>query len=121
MIYVDPQGMLTVAGGKWTTYRAMAEEGIDRAVKEYNLRYVQYLSFSMISQLMICLRYDLTGQDRGSQIEKCVTENVRLIGSDQWGRNMFIGLIQRVRYFGLPLYSCSILTLISTSMDLTMR
>lgn len=40
MIYVDPQGMLTVAGGKWTTYRAMAEEGIDRAVKEFNLRCV---------------------------------------------------------------------------------
>ncbi|KIK55114.1 hypothetical protein GYMLUDRAFT_62718 [Collybiopsis luxurians FD-317 M1] len=77
MIYVDPQGMLTIAGGKWTTYRAMAEEGIDRAVKEFNLR------------------YDVTGRDRGAHIEKCVTENVRLIGSDHWGRNMFIGLIQR--------------------------
>lgn len=42
MIYVDPQGMLTIAGGKWTTYRAMAEEGIDRAVKEFKLRYVEY-------------------------------------------------------------------------------
>ncbi|KAJ3714082.1 FAD dependent oxidoreductase-domain-containing protein [Lentinula raphanica] len=77
MIYVDPQGMLTIAGGKWTTYRAMAEETIDRAVKEFNLR------------------YDLLGKDRGSQIEKCITENVRLVGSDHWGRNMFIGLIQR--------------------------
>ncbi|KAF9068990.1 DAO-domain-containing protein [Rhodocollybia butyracea] len=67
MLYVDTQGMLTIAGGKWTTYRAMAEEGINRAVKEFNLRY----------------------------IEKCVTEKVRLIGSEQWGRNMFIGLIQR--------------------------
>ncbi|KAJ3852222.1 DAO-domain-containing protein [Lentinula lateritia] len=65
MIYVDPQGMLTIAGGKWTTYRAMAEEGIDRAVHEFKLRF------------------------------KSITENVRLIGSEQWGRNMFIGLIQR--------------------------
>lgn len=40
MLYVDTQGMLTIAGGKWTTYRAMAEEGINRAVKEFNLRYV---------------------------------------------------------------------------------
>ncbi|KAJ3922924.1 DAO-domain-containing protein [Lentinula edodes] len=65
MIYVDPQGMLTIAGGKWTTYRAMAEEGIDRAVHEFKLRF------------------------------KSITENVRLIGSEHWGRNMFIGLIQR--------------------------
>lgn len=112
MIYVDPQGLLTVAGGKWTTYRAMAEEGIDRAVKEFNLRYARYLPCSILPRLMIYLRYDLTGQDRGLQIEKCVTENVRLIGSDHWGRNMFIGLIQRVRCFGSLLYLYSILTLI---------
>lgn len=26
----------------------------------------------------------------------CVTDKVRLVGSDGWSRNMFIGLIQRV-------------------------
>ena len=30
---------------------------------------------------------------------KCVTESVRLIGSDGWSRNMFIGLIQRVSIY----------------------
>ena len=103
MIYVDPQGMLTVAGGKWTTYRAMAEEGIDRAVKEFNLRCVEYLPCSIIPEFIV-FRYDLAGKDRGSQIDKCVTENVRLIGSDHWGRNMFIGLIQRVRHCDFSLF-----------------
>jgi len=70
MIYVSPSGLLTIAGGKWTTYRAMAEETVDEAVKTFGLE---------------------------SRITNgCVTESVRLVGSDAWSRNMFIGLIQRV-------------------------
>jgi glycerol-3-phosphate dehydrogenase len=30
-IHVDPSGLLTVAGGKWTTYRHMAEDSVDHA------------------------------------------------------------------------------------------
>ena len=30
-IHIDPSGLLTVAGGKWTTYRRMAEDTIDHA------------------------------------------------------------------------------------------
>jgi glycerol-3-phosphate dehydrogenase len=30
-IHIDPSGLLTVAGGKWTTYRHMAEDCVDRA------------------------------------------------------------------------------------------
>jgi len=33
-IFVDPRGLLTIAGGKLTTYRAMAEEVVDRAIRE---------------------------------------------------------------------------------------
>lgn len=32
-IFVSPQGLLTVVGGKWTTYRKMAEDTVDRAIK----------------------------------------------------------------------------------------
>lgn len=67
MIYVSPSGLLTIAGGKWTTYRRMAEETVDEAVKLFNL----------------------------PAKSGCVTEKVRLVGSDGWNRNMFIGLIQR--------------------------
>ncbi|KAH9033319.1 FAD dependent oxidoreductase-domain-containing protein [Lactarius hengduanensis] len=69
MIYVSPSGLLTIAGGKWTTYRAMAQETVDEAVKAFGLE--------------------------SRTTNECVTEQVRLVGSDAWNRNMFIGLIQR--------------------------
>ncbi len=36
-IYVGPTGMITVIGGKWTTYRHMGEELIDHAERSANL------------------------------------------------------------------------------------
>ena len=71
MIHVSKSGLLTIAGGKWTTYRAMAEETVNEAVKVFGLE--------------------------GKVTNGCVTDRVRLIGSDGWCRNMFIGLTQRVR------------------------
>jgi glycerol-3-phosphate dehydrogenase len=68
MIYVSPSGLLTIAGGKWTTYRSMAMETVDEAVKVFGLK----------------------------PKNECVTEKVKLVGSDAWSRNMFIGLVQRV-------------------------
>lgn len=81
MIYVSPSGLLTIAGGKWTTYRAMAEETVDEAVKTFGL------------------------EDRTAN--GCVTETVRLVGSDAWSRNMFIGLIQKVRMLEPPTFPSS--------------
>ncbi|KAI0056546.1 DAO-domain-containing protein [Artomyces pyxidatus] len=69
MIHVSDSGLLTIAGGKWTTYRAMAQETVDEAVKVFSLE---------------------------NRVKSgCVTEKLRLVGSDGWSRNMFIGLIQR--------------------------
>ncbi|GBE83265.1 Glycerol-3-phosphate dehydrogenase, mitochondrial [Sparassis crispa] len=67
MIHVSDSGLLTIAGGKWTTYRAMAEETVDKAVEVFGLK----------------------------PKNGCITERLRLVGSDGWSRNMFIGLIQR--------------------------
>ncbi|EJC98962.1 DAO-domain-containing protein [Fomitiporia mediterranea MF3/22] len=69
IVHVSPSGLLTIAGGKWTTYRKMAEETVDRAVETFSL------------------------QDRAKS--GCVTEKVHLDGSDGWTRNQFIGLVQR--------------------------
>jgi glycerol-3-phosphate dehydrogenase len=80
MIHVGDSGMITIAGGKWTTYRAMAQETIDVAVKAFGLE--------------------------GKVRSGCVTESLRLVGSDAWNRNMFIGLIQRVGLW----YICGILS-----------
>ncbi|TFK34145.1 DAO-domain-containing protein [Crucibulum laeve] len=68
MIHVSESGLLTIAGGKWTTYRSMAEETVDVAVETFGL------------------------EKRVKS--RCVTETLRLVGSHGWSRNMFIGLIQ---------------------------
>jgi glycerol-3-phosphate dehydrogenase len=69
LIHVSPSGLLTIVGGKWTTYREMARETVDEAVRVFGLK----------------------------PSSGCVTEDVRLVGSDGWSRNMFVSLIQRVR------------------------
>lgn len=33
IVHVSPSNLITIAGGKWTTYRSMAEETIDIAIK----------------------------------------------------------------------------------------
>ena len=37
IIQVSPSGLLTIAGGKWTTYRKMAEDAVDHAIKTFAL------------------------------------------------------------------------------------
>ena len=37
-ITLSPSGLLTIIGGKWTTYRRMAEETLDRAIKGGRLK-----------------------------------------------------------------------------------
>jgi glycerol-3-phosphate dehydrogenase len=38
VIHVDASGLLTIAGGKWTTYRHMAEDCVDHAITLGRLR-----------------------------------------------------------------------------------
>lgn len=38
LVTVSPSGLLTCAGGKWTTYRQMAEDAVDEAIKVFGLR-----------------------------------------------------------------------------------
>ena len=37
VIEVSRDGLLTIAGGKWTTYRLMAEDTVDHAIAQFNL------------------------------------------------------------------------------------
>ncbi len=37
LIEIDESGLLTITGGKWTTYRKMAEDAVERAIIEANL------------------------------------------------------------------------------------
>lgn len=47
IIDVSPSKLITIAGGKWTTYRSMAEETVDKAIKVVN-KFCLYLSSSLI-------------------------------------------------------------------------
>ena len=66
MINISESGLLTIAGGKWTTYRSMAEETVDAAIKEFGL-----------------------------EQRPCQTTKVKLVGSHGWTPMMFIKLIQQ--------------------------
>lgn len=37
MVHVSPSGLLTIAGGKWTTFRAMAQDAVDKAIQEFGI------------------------------------------------------------------------------------
>lgn len=47
IIHVSDSNLVTIAGGKWTTYRLMAEETIDAAIKACNLKPKEAKSQSM--------------------------------------------------------------------------
>uniref|UniRef100_G3T3Z6 Glycerol-3-phosphate dehydrogenase n=1 Tax=Loxodonta africana TaxID=9785 RepID=G3T3Z6_LOXAF len=38
IVDISDSGLITIAGGKWTTYRSMAEDTVDTAVKVHNLK-----------------------------------------------------------------------------------
>ncbi|KAI8813018.1 FAD dependent oxidoreductase-domain-containing protein [Cladochytrium replicatum] len=66
MINVSKSKLLTIAGGKWTTYRAMAEETVDKAIEVFDLK------------------------PKGP----CVTRTMPLVGTEGWSKNLFIRLVQ---------------------------
>jgi glycerol-3-phosphate dehydrogenase len=91
LISVSPSGLLTCAGGKWTTYRQMAEEAVDEAVKQFSL--------STDHQIQ---KPDISGSGMAIDGEfldgSCKTHQVRLVGAHGFSKTLFINLIQ---HFGL--------------------
>ncbi|OAY38887.1 glycerol-3-phosphate dehydrogenase SDP6, mitochondrial [Manihot esculenta] len=63
----DYPGLVTITGGKWTTYRSMAEDAVDTAIKSGKL----------------------------SPTNGCLTQNLRLIGGDGWEPSSFTVLAQQ--------------------------
>ncbi|KAE8321030.1 FAD dependent oxidoreductase-domain-containing protein [Aspergillus sergii] len=94
LITVSPSGLLTCAGGKWTTYRQMAEEAVDEAIGVFNLKPRH------VSQVP-----DISGVGGSGLVAdgavldgSCQTHQVRLIGAHGYSKTLFINLIQ---HFGL--------------------
>lgn len=67
VICEDPPGLVTITGGKWTTYRSMAEDAVDLAVKSGKL----------------------------SPSNGCVTQNLQVVGGHGWNPASFTVLAQQ--------------------------
>lgn len=89
--YISESGLLTCAGGKWTTYRQMAEDCVDEAIKEFGLVTKPFPHAPRISGTNLV--------DDGAILDgKCQTHTVRLIGAHGFSNTLFIPLIQ---HFGV--------------------
>ena len=91
LITVSDSGLLTCAGGKWTTYRQMAEETVDEAIKLYGVAPRPILEVPHISGTEMM-------DDSAPLDGTCQTHQVRLIGAHGFSKTLFINLIQ---HFGL--------------------
>ncbi|OBT82510.1 hypothetical protein VE02_09760 [Pseudogymnoascus sp. 03VT05] len=91
LITISDSGFLTCVGGKWTTYRQMAEETVDIAIKSFNL-----------SPRPLTYTPDISGLNLTSHAPvfdgKCQTQNFRLVGAHGFSKTLFVNLIQQ---FGL--------------------
>lgn len=68
LITVSDSGLLTIAGGKWTTYRQMAKEAVDEAIKLGKLN---------------------------PPIPETKTEELMLVGAEKWDPLLYIHLAQK--------------------------
>lgn len=91
LVTVSKSGLLTCAGGKWTTYRQMAEDAVDEAIKQFDLKPRPISDVPDISG---------SGMYKDSAVfdGSCQTHQVRLIGGHGYSKTLFINLIQQ---FGL--------------------
>lgn len=65
VVALEADGLLTISGGKWTTYRKMAEDAVDKAVEV-----------------------------AGLQAGPCVTESVKVVGAVGWDGKTFTEVAQ---------------------------
>jgi len=87
LITTSDSGLMTCAGGKWTTYREMAEQTVDEAIKEFQLQPKPLSNPPRVSGTEII-------DDSALYDGTCQTHRVRLIGAHGFSKTLFINLIQ---------------------------
>lgn len=91
LVTTSPSGLITCAGGKWTTYRQMAEDTVDEAIKEFHLRTGPLPNPPRVSGSAM--------KDADPTLDgACQTHAVRLVGAHGFSKTLFINLIQ---HFGI--------------------
>jgi glycerol-3-phosphate dehydrogenase len=91
LVTVSESGLLTCAGGKWTTYRQMAEDAVDRAIEEFDLQPKPLMRGVDVSGTF-------TAHEERLLNGKCQTLSLRLLGAHGYSDTLFIDLI---RHFNL--------------------
>lgn len=91
LVTMSKAGLLTCAGGKWTTYRQMAEDAVDEAIKQFRLTTKPITKEARISGTEYI-------NDAAPLDGTCQTHQVRLAGAHGYSKTLFINLIQ---HFGL--------------------
>jgi glycerol-3-phosphate dehydrogenase len=89
LITKSGNGLITIAGGKWTTYRQMAEEAVDEAIADFGLASYASRDTTLPS---ICSPQEL--EPLLSPDGSCKTLNLKLIGAHGWDSNLHINLAQ---------------------------
>lgn len=77
-ITLSSSGLLTIIGGKWTTYRRMAEETLDRAVKEGMLSKSKCVTEDLKMMNPECLNLNdrlIIYGDSYTELKKLISEN----------------------------------------------
>ncbi|KAI9716047.1 MAG: mitochondrial glycerol-3-phosphate dehydrogenase [Chrysothrix sp. TS-e1954] len=91
LITTSPSGLLTISGGKWTTYRQMAEETVDEAISSFKLTSAPLKDPPRVSGTDIV--------DSSASLDgTCQTHGVKLVGAHGYSKTLFINLIQ---HFGI--------------------
>ncbi|KAG2241435.1 hypothetical protein Bca52824_096582 [Brassica carinata] len=67
VVFEENPGLVTITGGKWTTYRSMAEDAVDAAIKSGKLK----------------------------PSNDCVTQKLQIVGSYGWDPSSFAALAQQ--------------------------
>ncbi|KAK7279005.1 hypothetical protein RJT34_24046 [Clitoria ternatea] len=67
VVFEDHPGLVTITGGKWTTYRSMAEDAVNAAIKSGKL----------------------------TPANGCITNNLRIVGGEGWDPASFTVLSQQ--------------------------
>ena len=91
LITTSDSGLMTCAGGKWTTYREMSEQTVDEAIAEFKLLPTALTLVPRVSGTSII-------DDMAVYDGTCQTHRVRLVGAHGYSKTLFINLIQ---HFGI--------------------
>ncbi|TDZ17429.1 Glycerol-3-phosphate dehydrogenase [Colletotrichum orbiculare MAFF 240422] len=88
LVTVSESGLLTCAGGKWTTYRQMAQDAVDEAITTFSLT-PRAVSLPDVSGL---------GAPALNATGSCITTNVPLVGAHGFSTHLHSHLAQ---YFSI--------------------